>query len=273
MIRTAGRTSITFTVGATILLAYAGIAVVAQTAATNDLKVDTKNSQDRARIERELRDLQEQRAKIDSRIRELRAQAGKEGLRSYTFSDGAGKVQALTPGAHSFFFSDGNLKEMKELTPEQRKKVEEAMAEAHKALEKAKKELPEGFVMPDIESLINNAMRLRTLQPGGAYVGPGAFDSKEFREQMEKMRDSIRSNVQTYRSQAIPRVYATPTPRTLTVPATPLFREGSRDIRNEIRELRREIEQLREEMRRDRGGKRESPDRKTQVTDPFGGSL
>lgn len=253
--------------------ACAGLAVLAQTPPADD----AKSAQDREKVERELKDLQDQRAKIDDRIRELRRQSGRNTLRALTIPDGKGRTQVWTfPDAKSFYFSDGKLKEMKELTPEQRKRVEEAMAEAKRALEKARKELPEGYTLPNVEGLLDNALRLRALTPGNVYVAPQPFDSKAFRDQMEKMREDIRKNMDAYRL-VVPKVYAVPPATTIrpaipAVPPAPLFRDGSSpELRNEIRELRRELDQLREEIRRDRGTRKDTQDRKTQFLDPFGG--
>ena len=272
-------------VSAALLVTCAGAAVIAQTAATDD----AKTQQDRQKVGRELKDLEEQRAKLDSRIRELRRSELRElhdSARVRAYGDANGKLHVLTaPGSGSFYFSDGNLKQMKDLTPEQRKHVEEALAEARKALEKVKGELPEGFVIPDIEGLLNNSMRMRTLAPGNVYVAPKAWDSREFREQMEKMQDTIRQNVQTWRNVAphvwtvppttvVPAIPGTPGgPGVRVVPPAMRSRDNDPELRDEIRELRRELEQLRDEMRRDHGTKRDSQDRKTQFLDPFGGTL
>jgi hypothetical protein len=256
--------------------ACAGLAVMAQAPPADD----SKSSQDREKVERELKDLQEQRAKIDDRIRVLRRQSTRNGLRALTVPDGSGRVQVWT-------VPDGKLKEMKDLTPEQRKRVEEAMAEAKRALEKARKELPEGFVMPDIEGLLDNSLRWRALTPGNVYVAPQPFDSKEFREQMQKMREDVRKNMDAYRL-AVPRVYAVPpstsvrpvvpaVPAIPAIPAVPpatIYRGGSSpELREEIRALRRELDQLRDEIRRDRGTKKESDDRKSKFVEPFGATL
>jgi chaperonin cofactor prefoldin len=255
--------------GAAVSLVCAGMAVVAQTAAPSE-----KSAQDKEKIEKELKDLQEQRSKLDARIRDLQKQSGARATRTFTFADPSGKLQvyAVPGGPGAVWFSDGKLQQMKDLTPEQRKHVEEAMAEAKRALEKARKELPEGIVLPDVDALLNHTLRYRALTPGTpvapfAFDGKEfkAFDSKEFKEQMEKMKDSIRKNVETYRY-TMPKVYTSPRtlvtpgipavpaiPGTPAIPGEPRVWTTSPDLRNEMRELRKELEQLREELRRERG--------------------
>jgi hypothetical protein len=261
--------------------ACAGLAAIAQTPGADD----AKSAQEREKVDRELKELQDQRAKIDSRMRELRRQSGRENLRVLTVPDAGGRAQVWTvPNGKGLYFSDGDVKNMKDLTPEQRKKVEEAMAEAKRALEKARKELPEGFVMPNVEGLLDSALRWRSVSPNSFYVSPQAFDSKEFHEQMDKMREDIRRNVDAYRL-AVPKVYAVPPaisarPAIPAVPGAPLlppaavYRGGtSPELRDEIRELRRELEQLREEMRRERGTKKSSDEQKSKFLEPFGATL
>jgi hypothetical protein len=168
----------------------------------------------------------------------------------------------------------GTAKQMKDLTPEQRKRVEEAIAEAKRALEKARKDLPEGFVMPDIDAILNSSMYFHTLTPGAVSVAPYAFDSKEFKEQMEKMKDSIHKNFDTYRL-TIPKIYATPhaqvfpaVPSAPVIPSVPQYYYGSPELRNEMRELRKELEQLREEMRREKG-KKDGEEKKPGLTETY----
>jgi uncharacterized protein YlxW (UPF0749 family) len=77
-----GRTKF-FAAGAAAALFCAGMAVIAQTATPSD----AKSAQDKEKVEKELKDLQEQRAKLDARIRELRKQSGLTVSKSLTFTD------------------------------------------------------------------------------------------------------------------------------------------------------------------------------------------
>ncbi len=233
---------------------------------------DAKSLQDREKVQKELRELESQRAKIDSRIGELRRQAGRGATRTFIYNDRKAQFFGV-PGDHGFLFSDGNVQGLKELSAEQRKKVDEAMTEARKALEKAKMDLPEGFVLPDIDGIVGNSLRFHALPNGRSLelLTPALLDKEKMKEQIDRLRRMPKSNAEVYRNYVTPRVYTTPgIPAVPAMPGSPLYREGSQDLRNEVRELRQEVERLRGEIRRDRGGKKDRNDTKTQFLEPFG---
>lgn len=252
------------------LLILSGLAAVGQSG-----KDDVKDDQDRAKIEKELRDLENERAKLDARIGELRGRVGSRVRRMRVLPDNENRVEVRTENGHTRVYRNGKITEElnldntpqgKELTPEQRKEVDEAMQQAHKAMEearraveKAQKDLPPGFVMPDVEGIVGDAMRnsFRVFTgPDGAHAYSFATpmkpeDAAKMHEWADKLKDQIREDVHS-RVLVNPPVVTIPRNapmRPFTV--TPAPRAGDNaELRREIRELRDEIERLRDEMHR-----------------------
>src|SRR5690349_1711373 len=114
------RTAIVAGVG---LLALSGLAAIGQSA-----KDDQKDDQDRAKIERELRDLEQERAKLDARIGEMRGQVHAPGARTYVLPRNSNRVEVRTENGRTRVYRDGKITEEfdldkspqgKELTQEQ----------------------------------------------------------------------------------------------------------------------------------------------------------
>jgi hypothetical protein len=223
---------------------------------------DTKKPEDKARIERELRDLEEQRARVDARIRELRRQGSRaESLR--VIRPGTG--EAVTIPRFNFNFDDKNLSE------EQRREIRRAMEQAHKAVEEAMKNVPKGqnfvfsdkdFVIPRVEALRSlkglegleslkelrgleglealkgakgNSVRVYVDKDGKTrkFEGPMTQEERDFiKRDMGKLKAEIRNWTDGGNSRVviprieIPRIQVSPTtpPTVYTVPARPRTR-------------------------------------------------
>ncbi len=170
-----------------------------------DSDPSTLAPQDRARTERQLRDLEDQRAKLDDQIRTLRRQLRR---------DEPGVT--VTPRV-----------ERRELTPEIREEIDRAMAQARKAQEDAMKALRDSRAFgPD------GSLRLYTT-PNGQGMTPE--QREQLRKQMQELRANLRNNLQGLRVN--PPVIMAPGTRS----TDPELREEIRQLRRELDQLRDEI--------------------------------
>src|SRR5258708_1392536 len=117
-----------WTVGGLLVLGAIAVPIAAQQAK------DEKSPQDKARIEKELSDLEGQGTKLDSRIRDLQRQLGRED-RVIRVRDG-GELKA-------FVMPRIEIERNKNLTQEQQTEVKRAMEQAHRAVEEAMRNLPD----------------------------------------------------------------------------------------------------------------------------------
>src|SRR5437588_12344368 len=122
------------------LTAAAAVCVVALAVPVRALQKDEKSAQDREKIERELRDLQNQQSKLNSRIRDLRRQLGR-----------SEDIRVVTPRIA--------LHSLEGLSDDQRRAVARAMDEAHRAMRESLKQPPDHIVIPDIDKITAQALR------------------------------------------------------------------------------------------------------------------
>jgi hypothetical protein len=217
-----------------------------------------KGDRDNARIERELESLEAQREKIDARIRDLRRQMGRR--------DNDVRVETRS-------------RNLKDLSPEQRKEVEKAIEDAHRAVRESLKNLPDidahvkAFAIPDIKE----HMKVFAL-PDGKFENMSPEEQKkfelhmkEFGEKMGRMGEEMAKKFQNFKfdfdgSDMKVLKGDGPSPRILRIPRDgkdqpeirvlrPRRGGSDDDTQREIEELRRELRELREEMRKSRGGK------------------
>ena len=248
------------------------VAVCAGMAAVPILAQDKeKGDRDNARIERELESLEAQRDKIDARIRDLRRQMGRR--------DSDVRVEK---------------RNLKDLSPEQRKEVEKAIDEAHRAVRESLKNLPnvkafavpdgKAFVMPDIKEHFKVFTDPEFKEHFKVFATPdGKFEHmtpeqqrkfelhmKEFGEKMGRMGEEMGKKFQNFKFDSDgpdvrvfkgdgpnARVFRLAPRDGKNAPEVRVLRPGDGDssMRRELEDLRRELRELREEIRKNRGGK------------------
>lgn len=210
---------------------------------------DAKRAEERVKVEREIRELEAQRQKIDSRIRELRRQSGRS-------EDVRPKIRVG--------------EDIEKLSPEDREKVERALAQAHKAVEEATKNLPDFKLMiPDMSKLHEKIMKLHMDKDGKFFHGEMTPEQREqFKKEMSKMRDELRKIGPEIRAKMMKegafkdhmkelhklkelKELKGIKEKELRGPGE-LKSPDREDIRKVLEEARREMEQAREEMRRAR---------------------
>ena len=254
-----------------IPLAAASAACLAAVAVPVAALQDDKNKEkDKAKMEKELGDLQSQRAKLDSRIRDIRRNLGRnDDERVIRLKDGDLKpevrieIKKAMEEAHKA--TRDVLKNMpelrekiraeikaehgKDLTPEQHEQIEKAIEGAHKAVEESLKNLP------DIAGIVDKELHIFADKDGRIIRKDGKMSPEErekFRKSMEDMGVRMRERMKDLKDLKID---------------VPRFREfgggeGNSELRKEMQELRREMDRLREEMR-SKQGDRKKPDSDT----------
>jgi len=201
---------------------------------------DEKSQQDRAKSERELRDLESQREKLDSRIRELRRGLGRDRDIRIDRNITIPKVE---------------LRELKGLSDDQRREVERAMEEARKSVHEALKNLPNEIHIPDVSGIVDKQLRIFVDKDGKVTRSEGKLsdeDREKLHKSLDKMREKLKDN------NANLRLHMEELHKNL--PNFRSFGFGERgvssDLRKEMQELRREMEKLRDEVRKKKGEER-----------------
>jgi hypothetical protein len=230
--------------GVATALVVGGIAVGL---AADDEGQAKEKDQDKAKVERELKDLEGQREKLNSKIRDLRRKLGR-GEETRVFIDG---------NEPKVFKFDKNFGDWKGLSEEQRKEVEKAMEHAHKAVEEAMKNLPDmKKLIPDIDGIIEKSLKAvpdaeslhwDKLSPEEREKVKRSLDSAK--EKMRMSREEMRKHMEEMRK---------------NMPKMQEFRfnrgEGDPGLRKELEELRAEMRELREQMRRELGKDKSKPE-------------
>src|ERR1051326_6884223 len=242
-----------------IPMAAASAACLAAVAVPVAALQDEKNKErDRAKMEKELSDLQAQRSKLDAKIRDVRRHLGRSDEdRVIRFKDGdlnpevrlevKKEMEDAPKATRDFLKNMPELREKiraeikaehgKDLTPEQRIEVERAIEGAHKAVEESLKNLP------DIAGIVDKELHIFADKDGKIIRKEGKMSPEErerFRKSMEDMGARMREKMKDLK---------------VTVPRIREFdgNEGNSELRREMQELRREMDRLREEIRNQQG--------------------
>ena len=207
---------------------------------------DAKRAEERAKVDREIRELEEQRAKIDSRLRELRRQSGRSEATRPRIRVGEG---------------------IEKLSPQDRERVEKALAEAHRAVEEATKNLPDFKLMiPDASALHEKILKLHMDKDGKFLHGEMTPEQREqFKKDMAKMRDELRKIGPEIRAKmlkegafkdhmkGLEKLKELKSLKEKDAKGLGELRGVDREeMRRALEQARREMEQAREEMRRAR---------------------
>ncbi len=180
------------------------------------------NTQDNAKIDKELADLQAQRAKIDQKIRELRRKSGRAGGYTVITPGTPGVPGTITipsaPRALTIPSTPRVLTAPRYIGPdgsngnpeEWHRIAEKALEEARKAMEQAFKDMPKGawvlpkdgrtFVFPKGEAVVTPGTRVWVDKDGKVLRSDEAMSPAE-REKMRKALDEMREKMRTFSQQ------------------------------------------------------------------------